>query len=121
MQEFGKFIVDNWKIILEVILLILSVVLFILKKKPVKVVDSVKTFIVRALPTFINSAEKYVDVFEPTRKITGEEKMRMVLHDCYTFMIDELGVPQEDLCIYTSWLREAIEDILDTPQKKGEK
>ncbi len=120
MQEISKFLVDNWKLILEVILLIFLVVLFIVKKKPLKVVDSVKTFVIHALPTFIKQAEDYKDVFEPSRKLSGEEKMQMVLHDCYSLMVDELGIPKEDLCLYTSWLHDAIEDILTTPQKKGE-
>lgn len=121
MQEFSKFLVDNWRIILDIVVLISSIIFFILKKKPLKVVDSVKSIIIEALPTIINRVENYKDIFDPSRKLSGEEKLQMVVHSCQSIMVDECGIKEEDLCFYTSNLIQWIEDILSTPQKKGEK
>lgn len=115
---FYDFIVENWRLIIDVLSLIIVTILFFIKKKPIKIVDSVKTTIISALPGIISKVENYKDVFDPNRKITGEEKLHMAINACYSLMVDDLGINENDLCKYNSWLISTIEDILSTPQKK---
>lgn len=113
------FIKAYWREIIEVVAILISIVICCIKKKPIKIVDSVKAQLIETLPTIINRVENYKDVFEPTRKLSGDEKLRMALNICEAFLVDDLHIPEADLCIYRSWLVQHIEDILSTPQKKG--
>lgn len=103
---------ENWKLILEVVVLLASIIFFIVKKKPVKVIDSLKTAIMRILPILINEAE------EKFGAGNGAEKNKFVLQS----VIDDLKVTQPgvDVNFYLPFIRKFIEDILSTPQKKGE-
>ncbi len=113
------FIKENWRLIIDIISCIVVVVFFFIRKKPIKIVDSVKACIIDKLPEVINAVENYKDVFDPLRKLSGEEKLTMALSILKTYLVDELGLKEEDLPLYTSWLVQHIEDILSTPQKKG--
>lgn len=112
------FLVKYWRVIFELLMLIASIVLFILKKKPIKIVDSLKTLVIAALPDVINRVENYKDVFDPSRKLTGDEKLRMALSIVQSYLVDECGLDETELCLYRDWIIEQIEMILSTPQKK---
>lgn len=116
-----QFILENWRLIVDILSVIIVTIFFFIKKKPLKIVDSVKTAVIAALPSIINRAENYKDPFDPGRKLSGQEKFNIVLSACFSLMVDELGVDPASLPCYTSWLTQHIEDILSTPQKKGEK
>lgn len=112
MQEIGKFLVDNWKIILDVVLMAFSIVFFLVKKKPVVVVDEVRTHVLRSLVYLIKKAEKEFGAGH------GEDKFDFVmdslmetLHRCY---------PDIDPMTYYNFAEQYLEYILETPQKKGE-
>lgn len=115
-----SFILENWRLIFDFLSVICVTIFFFIKKKPIKIVDSVKTTIIAALPNIINRVEEYKDIFDPSRKLDSKEKLQMALNCCYSILVDELGIREEDLCLYRSWLVDAIENILSTPQKKGE-
>ena len=83
-------------------------------------VDSVKSLVIAALPEVINRVENYKDVFDPLRKLSGQEKLTMALSIVQSYLVDECGLTDADLPLYRSWIVEHIEAILSTPQKKGE-
>ena len=105
-----NFLRENWRWILEIGLVICSAVLFILRKKPVKVVDTLKEVIIRVLPALINLAEHQLD-------LTGCEKMDFVLSKLKQYLIG-LGYGDELISRYLSFAEEQAELILSTPQKK---
>lgn len=113
-----EFLKSYGPLILEALILIASTILFIVKKKPVKIVDSVKALIIGMLPEVINRVENYKDVFDPSRKLSGQEKFQMALNILKSYMVDELGIKEEDLPLYRDFLTYNIEAILSTPQKK---
>ena len=90
------FIVKYWRIILEAIFLLVSFVLFLIRKRPIKIVDSVKALVIGALPEVINRVENYKDVFDPSRKLTGQEKLTMALSIVQGYLIDECGLTEND-------------------------
>lgn len=111
MQEVFNFIFSHLEAILSVVTLIISVVVFIVRKKPVLVGDYIKTVILNKLPTFINYAEN--------SNFKGDEKCSFAL----TFLFDELekdgyGSYSYLLHTYYEFARKSLEDILSTPQKK---
>lgn len=111
MKEFLNFIFTYWKDILTLLLFIISVVVFIVKKKPVKVIDTVKECITRLLPYCIYEAEKQEEL-----KGKGEKKKIFALSVLYK-LLQEFGY-EEVYDQYREYAAEQIEVILSTPQKK---
>lgn len=112
MKEIFDFIVKYWKYISVLLILIVEIIIFVIKKKPVKVIDSVKGFISAALPGLIELAESQFPAGGH-----GQEKFELVFN-----LLKELL--QENGYEMTSTLNEftckQIENILSTPQKKGD-
>lgn len=104
-----NFLTEYWRLILEAALIICSVVIFVLRKKPVKVIDTIKEIILRALPAIICLAEK-----EATK---GSDKMIFV---CAFFkkMFADLGYGDDIYNQYEPFIIDQAEAILTTPQKK---
>lgn len=123
MQEISKFIVGNWKLILDIVLLGASVAFFIVKKKPVnvEVVDNIKSLILMLLPKLINAAE-YGNRLSQKNGVCGycDDKKQFVVTSVITYLIDELGLTEDAAFKYADFINKSIEDILSTPQKKGE-
>lgn len=109
MKEFLIFIKENWKLLLEAAILIGSLVFLIVKKRPVKVVDTLKEFGLRLLPYLINEAEN--------TSYKGEDKKEFVFAHLIQAFVDagyEASVISQDKVF---WF-DMIEAILSTPQKK---
>lgn len=106
-----EFLIDNWRIIAELVLLVGSTVLFIVRKKPVKVIDTLKETIVRLLPALINTAECM-------EGLKGEAKLKAVI-DELVLILKELGYGDDIIVQYLAFAKEQVEVILTTPQKKG--
>lgn len=120
MQEIFNFFVANRRLIIEAILLIVSFVLLIVKKKPVKVIDSVTTFVTSHAVEVINIVEamakgsKYIDyhgVITPKIDVAIDLMKEKI----------KLFIPNAEIGLYDYYIRKVIEDILSTPQKKGGK
>ena len=107
MKEFFDFIAENWKILLAIGLAIANLLVCIFRKK-VKVVDSIREFILDHLPMFISSAEKLFS--------KGSDKKRFVLDSINQLLKINFSVGIED---YIDFVDLAIEKILSTPEKKG--
>lgn len=110
MEIFGIYI--SWELIGTLLLLLIDVVLLFISifKKKVKFADAAKEFILEHLPTCIVLSEKI--------GISGESKKENCL-----FMMNDLlekaGYPCPSR--YEKFIKEQIESILCTPQKKGVK
>lgn len=107
------FIKAHYELVGSCVLLVLSLLLTLLKKKPVKVIDSVMTAICRVLPGLLTEAEK---LFGQGR---GEDKLNWVLAQVCLYINETC--PEVNFGLYREPVKVLIEDILSTPQKKGEK
>lgn len=105
-----NFLRENWRWMLEIALVICSAVVFILRKKPVKVVDTLKEIICRLLPGLIAEAEKSGK--------SGDFKKSLVISGL-KILLKEFGYQEEVIEQYMEFAGEQVEVILSTPQKKG--
>lgn len=103
------FIIANWKILLIAVLIVIDIILTIVFKKT-KMTDNVLTFIMSIIPGLINKVE------EPGN---GEDKLLAVITFCLSMLKDKFGMTDEQAQAYVPVIRNFIEKILSTPQKKG--
>lgn len=108
MDQLVLFIQNNWQNILTLVLTFATLLLTIFKKR-IKVVESIKQFILERLPLFIDTAEK---LFED-----GEKKKAFVISQIVQLVEKTFGC---DIDEYVDFISDSIESILATPQKKGE-
>lgn len=98
-----------WREIINVVAILISIVICCLKKKPVKVYDTLKEIICRSLPSLIGLVEK--------TDLKGDDKMKLLLDNLQEFL-RTLGYGDEVIVQYLPFARCQVEAILDTPQKK---
>lgn len=110
MNKVIEFILQNKEIIADIIAIFVAVVLFIIKKKPVKVLSTIKELGLRLLPFLINDAEK--------TELKGDDKKEYVFAHLVQAFVDDGYDPKLIEQERKYWLNE-IEVILSTPQKKG--
>lgn len=105
MQEVFNFILSHWETLLSVVMFILSVVVFIIRKKPVSDVQSV---IFKGCLDAIKLAE------------CGDKKGKDKLDAALLYVCQYLNsyYPSIDTGKYFNYICSVIEDILSTPQKK---
>lgn len=107
-----EFLRENWRLIVECLLLIVSIVLLCIKKRSVKVVDSFAEWLLKMIPSVVNAAE--------STSFKGEDKMKYVLSQLRELAV-KLGIIQADnFGYYESFIRDFVELTLSTPQKKGD-
>ena len=104
-----EFLINNWRWILEVVCAIAALVFCLIRKKPVKVVDTLSTIILRLLPGLINAAE--------IAGGNGSAKLQYVL-DHLVEILKECNYGDEVIAPYLPWVKDQVEVILSTPQKK---
>ena len=109
-MDIKEFLFENWRIILEACLVVTSAIIFCLRKKPVKVVDSIKQDILQLLPGCINAAEMQKD-------LSGSDKLEFAL-SLVLGVLKEHGYGDDVVSQYLSFIRSQVEVILSTPQKK---
>lgn len=105
------FLITYWREILSVVCLIATVVLYVVRKRPVKVVDTIKEVICRVLPALINQVEAIPG-------LSGSDKLRMVL-DALSKTLLDFGFGDDVVSQYLPFAKEQVEVILSTPTKKG--
>lgn len=106
MKDILDFLRDNWKVIVELVVLVTTIILWIIRKKPVKVVDTLKETIIRLLPYCINEAEK------------GDKGSKLDLClSILTAILGDMGIELND--DYKKFAADQVEIILSTPTKKG--
>ena len=104
------FILTYWKEILEIVIFIACLVFCIVKKKPIKIQDTLNEIILRLLPGCINSVEINCS------GVDGSSKKKL----CTSLVLEalkELGYVNLDQS-YLDFISQQIEVILSTPQKK---
>ena len=104
-----QFILENWRLLLEACCVVASLVFCLIRKKPVKVVDTLREIILRLLPGLVNSAEM--------TDLKGEAKLQYVLNELVK-ILRELGYSDEVIAPYLRYAQDQVEVILSTPQKK---
>lgn len=109
MKNLFEWMLGHPETIASIVCAIVSVVIWLFKKKPVKVVDLLKTKIMDQLPAVINEAENQIGPGN------GEKKLQFVI-DYFTWSFDQEGLKLGDS--YLKFIKMAVEQILSTPQKK---
>lgn len=107
-----EFLITNWRWLLEACLVIVAFVLMLIRKKPVKVVETLSTLICRLLPGLINEAEIKFGAGH------GAAKLQNVI-DNLVRILSECGYGDEAISSYLPWAKGQVEVILSTPKKKG--
>lgn len=118
MDDIKKFILDNWILLVQVLVSIIVLILGLInvgKKNKSDVGLYIKESILEFLPQVINGAEN-IGV------LTGEDKKQQVIKLTLIYIQKLLhrALTQDEYNIYAAFIGEKIEDILTTPQKKGE-
>lgn len=109
MQEVFDFIFSHYEAILSVLTLIISIVIFIIRKKPVNGLNDL-------LQAFVSNAVKLAEV-QPD--IKGNDKLEFALNYVYEHILRLY--PDLDIGKYRSYIVYLIEDYLSTPHKKEDK
>lgn len=114
MQEIFNFVVQHWQVILSVVLFVASLVVAIVRKKPI---NSYLAFLFDCCVQSINLVEKLCKLEAPELK--GQDKLDL----CVDYVLGCLkeAYPGIEASRYKSIVIKTIENILDTPQKKGGK
>ena len=109
MQEVFNFISRHYELIISVITLIISVVIFIVRKKPINSVYS------RIWSLAVSS----IQITEAQCHGSSKDKLSYCLDLIYSALLKEY--PNLDITRYEIFIKCAIEIILSTPQKKEDK
>lgn len=113
------FIKNYWFLILPGVEILCTLLILLIRKKPVKVVDTLKEVIVRVLPALIVSAENYKVVLDGVEhSLSGKDKLSFVLRELAK-VLKELNYGDDVIAQYLPFATEQVELILSTPQKKG--
>lgn len=101
-----EFIKNHYELIGAIVVLIFSIVMFILKKRPV---DSLSQVI-------YDYAIKAINLVEASGTVGSSEKLAFALKLVHTFL--EETYPGIKVSSYDAFIVKAIEEILSTPHKK---
>lgn len=113
IKDVFEFILENWRFFSVIFLILCSLFLHIFKKK-VKVVDDIVLDIISKLPVLISKAENRY----PSGN--GQLKKVQVLDAALMIYKNLTGVALTYDSEIAIQIDKAIENILNTPQKKGE-
>ena len=103
------FVLTYWKQILDIFSILFCITFFVIKKRPVKVVNSVLDFLYKTIPHFITLYEVPGHGIEKREKVV--DAVILALKDYF---------PGIDADAWRSCICNIIEEFLSTPQKKGE-
>lgn len=107
MNQVIEWIIQNYKFVVYGLCTLIILFCTILPKK-VKVQDTVKEAILSMLPELINKVE------EPGN---GKEKLKAVVEMCVAAILKLF--PGVNASQYVGFIKQSVEAILKTPQKKG--
>lgn len=108
------FILDNWYYLLSILILLLSFIISLVRKRAnSNLVDSVKSSLLELLPSFISLAE--------VSEVPGEDKKNFVINLALDRISSLLGckLSDADRSYWVSFISSSLESILSTPQKKS--
>lgn len=114
MEEVKQFIIENWKLLASALFFLIAFVVGLVrgKKKGYSLSDILMGMLVEQLPHWISLAEAVGG--------TGEQKKVQVLNNALNYTARALGrkLTEEETSLIIAKSSEAIEKILNTPQKK---
>lgn len=111
MTGIVNFLLDNWRMIVEIIILVVSLVVWLIKKKPnINEIDNILLKVFEKLPEWINSAETLKG---------AEVKKTLVMESVKKFIKEQFSVILPDS--YINMIGCYVESILSTPQKHDER
>ena len=108
------FLVENWKFLVEILLVVLSIIIVLVKKKasiviPISLFDD----LYRLIPEWIIAAE---DEVGPGN---GDKKLSIVLKKALLYVSKQMDVAISDIpASFSDCIIAFVEDILSTPTKK---
>lgn len=108
------FICDNWYYLLSILILLLSFIISVVRKRAnSNLIDSVKSSLLELLPSFISLAE--------VSEVPGEDKKNFVINLALDRISSLLGckLSDADKSYWVSFISSSLESILSTPQKKS--
>lgn len=106
------FILENWKVIIFLVLLLVDVIISLISGNKGK--SNILFSLILKLPEFINLAEKEFK--------DGMLKYTKVFSLCIEYLTLLTGLNESKVCArYSKLIDNAIESILSTPEKKGDK
>lgn len=110
METVIQFICDYWREIASCCALIITVLLYVFRKRPsFNGVDKIKEDVLEILPVLINQVEENGN---------GQRKKYAVVELVKLYVKKHYKI---DIPVYLlDWLENSIESILSTPQKKGD-
>lgn len=114
MEQFSQFLVNHWDLISSAVILLISVIFYIIKKRPLSLDEfqSALDELYRNLPYFIQYAERFV----------GKDfKKEYVLERSVRFVSDKIGraLTDKETAKVIAGAEYTLEEILDCPTKKG--
>ena len=106
------FLLTYWKIITLVALIVINITINLVKKP--KVIDTIIDTINSYVPTAINDAEKAIGPGN------GSSKLNYAVNNVLNYLEFRFNLTNIVLQRYKKYIVLAIENVLTTPQKKGE-
>lgn len=111
MQVVIDFIIQNWQMILAALLMVLTFIISLLKKKPVyNEIDNILLSVVEKIPLFINSVES-TSMDGSSKKVVVMETIRNYVKSQFSYVLSD------SLLIFFD---QYVELVLSTPQKHKE-
>lgn len=104
-----EFIIEHYHELISLVSAVIVILITVFKKK-VKIFGSIYEEILRIAPYWIQEVEN--------SELKGEKK----LNECVACIKAQLGTsyPGVNLDFYTKFIKQSVENILSTPQKKGD-
>ena len=107
------FLFQHWIELLYVVIATASLVVALVKKTKLVTEDTIFEQLIRVLPKMIIGAEK--------TGLKGIDKKDIVVNVALDWLVNMTGKTRVDLAaLYSKRIEDAIEDILSTPEKKGD-
>lgn len=109
-----EFISQYGFVIIEIFISTIAFVVLCIRKNNVVIEDTIFEKLISKLPSIISMAEREVG------EKNGERKLHLVLGVAYNYLCELTNLSVEDVAKkYGKRIEDAIESILETPQKKG--
>lgn len=107
MQVFGEWCLNNLSLILSCLLFVLSLIIALLKKRPIlNQIDEIKKVVLEVVPQYIKQAE--------VSGMTGTEKFNYVVLKVTSLISRKFNIGDCDWL--TEFLTISIENVLKAPQ-----
>lgn len=114
MQQFSKFLGDNWQSLLSIIISVIVFIIALIKKKPkaYDFMDYAASVVASYLEEAILKAESMSD------EMTGKEKLTFATNYLTSKVLKYCHLDDDQYAKCVSYFERKIEECLSTPRKK---